>query len=197
MNFFLIVCCNTPKPNQQAILLHLEFPPWIIEESLYINARKIFKQENNYFFYLIILLSTWGLTPPKTELLENFASFYIHHHHLVVPSARISLTLSRYLSLSFIASGRSSGLHPVSSQSCCMLVQAGRPAFARPWEGVHWSTSLISSSLHIQQGPVCLVRLTWLVFVIGGKWPYTCCFVGRCFRDTKMLRTILNRFYIQ
>ena len=43
-----------------------------------------------------------------------------HHHHLVVPSARISLTLSRHPSLSFIASGRSSGSHPVSSQNCCM-----------------------------------------------------------------------------
>ena len=41
-------------------------------------------------------------------------------HHLVVPSAWISLTLSRHTSLSFIASSRSSGLHPVSSQSCCM-----------------------------------------------------------------------------
>ena len=37
-----------------------------------------------------------------------------HHHHHVMPQAWISLTLSRYLSLSFIASGRSSGPHPVS-----------------------------------------------------------------------------------
>ena len=43
-----------------------------------------------------------------------------HHHHDVVPPARISLTLSRHFSLLFIASGRSSGLHPVSSLSCCM-----------------------------------------------------------------------------
>ena len=43
-----------------------------------------------------------------------------HHHHLVVPSAWISLTLSHHPSLSFIASGRSSGLYPVSAQSCCM-----------------------------------------------------------------------------
>ena len=42
-----------------------------------------------------------------------------HHHHVVLP-ARISLTISRHFSLSFIASGRSSGLHPVSSHSCCM-----------------------------------------------------------------------------
>ena len=70
-----------------------------------------------------------------------------HQHHHIVPLARISLTLSRHFSLSFIASGRSSGLHPVSSHSCCMYVRAGRPAFARPYVGVHWSTSLMSLSL--------------------------------------------------
>ena len=35
-----------------------------------------------------------------------------HHHHHVALSARISVTLSRHPSLSHIASGRSSGLHP-------------------------------------------------------------------------------------
>ena len=73
---------------------------------------------------------------------------------------RISLTLARHLSLSFIASGGSSGLHPVSSQSCCMLFRAGHPAFARPCEGIHRSTFLMSSSLLLQQCPACLVRLT-------------------------------------
>ena len=59
---------------------------------------------------------------------------YIYHHH--VPLARISLTLSRHFSLSFIASGRSSELHPISSHSCCMYVRAGRPAFVQPYVGV-------------------------------------------------------------
>ena len=95
-----------------------------------------------------------------------------HHHHHVVSLSRISLTLSRHFSLSFIASGRSSGLHPVSSHSCYMYVRAGRPSFARPYVGVHRSTSLMSSSLLLQQCPACLVRLTWIVFVIGGRWPY-------------------------
>ena len=40
---------------------------------------------------------------------------YIYISHHVVPSARISVTLPHHLSLLFIASGRSSGLHPVSS----------------------------------------------------------------------------------
>ena len=36
----------------------------------------------------------------------------------------------------------------------------------------------MSSSLLLHQCPACLVRLTWIVFVIGGWWPYSCCFVG-------------------
>ena len=94
-----------------------------------------------------------------------------HHHHRVVLVARISLTLSRHFSLSFIASGRSSGQHPVSSHSCWMYVRAGRPSCARSCVGVHKSSSLMNSSLLLQQCPACLVRLTWIVFVIGGRWP--------------------------
>ena len=107
----------------------------------------------------------------------------INHHHHVLPLARISLTLSRHFSLTFIASGRSSGLHPVSSHSCCMYVRAGRPAFARPYAGVHRSTSLMSLSLLLQQCPACLVRLAWIVFVMGGRWPYSWCLVSYCRQD--------------
>ena len=96
-----------------------------------------------------------------------------HHHHHVVPPVRMSLTLSRHFSLSFIASGRSSGLYHVSSHSCCMYVRAGRPAFAWPYVGIHRSTSLMSSFLLLQQCPACLVRLAWIVFVMGGNWPYS------------------------
>ena len=74
-------------------------------------------------------------------------------------SARISLNLYLHFFQSFIATGRSSGLDPVSSHSCCMYVRGGRPAFARPYVGVHRSTSLMSSSLLLQQCPACLVRL--------------------------------------
>ena len=115
-----------------------------------------------------------------------------HHHHHVVPPAWISLTLSRHFSLSFIAFGRSSGLHPISSHSCCMYVRADCPAFAWPYVGVHRSTSLISSSLLLQQCPVCLVRQTCIVFVMGGKWPYSWCLVG-CWRQD-LFNIALNIF---
>ena len=116
----------------------------------------------------------------------------LYHHHHVVLVARISLTLSRHFSLSFIASGKSSGQYPVSSHSCWMYVRAGRPDFARPCVGVHKSTSLMSSSLLLQQCPACLVRLTWIVFVIGSRWPYSWCLVGCCRQDLfKIARSIL------
>ena len=78
-------------------------------------------------------------------------SLNYHHHHHVVLVARISLTLSRHFSLSVIASGRSSGLHPVSSHSCWMYIRASRPAFARPYEVGNRSTLIMSSSLLLQQ----------------------------------------------
>ena len=118
--------------------------------------------------------------------LKSSASGYLYctfHHHHVALVARISLTLSRHSSLSFIALGRSSGQHPVSSHSCWMYVRAGCPAFARPCVGVHKSTSLMSSSLLLQQCPACLVHLTWIVFMIGGRWPYSWCLVGCCRQD--------------
>ena len=31
----------------------------------------------------------------------------------------------------------------------------------------------MSSSLLLQQCPACLVRLTWIVFVIESRWPYS------------------------
>ena len=109
----------------------------------------------------------------KNQKIQSNVYCNIYHHHHVVPLARISLTLPCHFSLSFIASGRSSGLHPISSHCCCLYVRAGRPAFAQPYVGVHWSTSLMNSSLLLQQCTACLVRLAWIVFVMGGKWPYS------------------------
>ena len=116
---------------------------------------------------------------------------WVYHHHLVVPPAWISQTLSRHSTLSFIASGRSFRLHPVSSQSYCMSVRA---AFAWPCEGFHRSSSLMSSSLLLQQCPTCLVRPTLIVFAMGGKRPYSCCFVGCYLQD---LFNIARRILVQ
>ena len=58
--------------------------------------------------------------------------------------------------------------------------------------GVHRSTSLMSSSLLLQQCPACLVRVTWIVFVMGGMWPYSWGLVGCCRQDLfNIARSIL------
>ena len=121
-------------------------------------------------------------------LFDGFGSQYSHHHHVTLQAQ----TLSRHPSLSSTASGRSSGLHPVSAQSCCMQLRVGRPTFGRPYEGVNRSTSLMSSSLLLQQCPACLVRLTQIVFVMGVRQPYRFCFVGCCLQDMfNIARSIL------
>ena len=125
---------------------------WHINFCRLFNAKSVFMK--------IVLFQTI-----RFRISTQFKCHHHHHHHVVLP-ARISLTLSRLFSLSFIAFGRSSGLHPVSSHSFCMYVRAGRPAFAWPYAGVHRSTSLMSSSLLLQQCPVCLVCLTCIVFVM-------------------------------
>ena len=129
------------------------------------------RKENFLFWRLLLTCKGNKIKVIKRVKFVYVENFFMrrHHHHYVVPLARISLTFSHHFSQSFIASGRSSGLHPVSSQSCCVYVRAGRPAFARPYVGVHSSTSLMNSSLLLQQCPACLVRLTWIVFVMGGR----------------------------
>ena len=137
--------------------------------QVFLSNTNNYMVSSNYFYLMIVIC----LYPVVCFQVTN------HHHRHVVPLARISLTLSRHFSLSFIDYGRSSGLHPVSSYSFCMYVLAGCPAFAWPYVGIHRSTSLMSLSLLLQQCPVCLVRLTWIVFVMGGRWR----FVGCCRLD--------------
>ena len=104
------------------------------------------------YFCGYMLFNSWiQMSIGSLDVLQSANT--CHHHPHVALVARISLILSRHSSLSFIALGRSSGQHPVSSHSCWMYVRAGRPAFARPCVGVHKSTSLMSSSLLLQQCP--------------------------------------------
>ena len=65
-------------------------------------------------------------------------------------------------------------LYVGSSWSSCLCLSMWR---------VHKSMSLMILSPLLQQWPECLVRLTWIVFLMGGRWSYSCCFVGCCFQD--------------
>ena len=52
----------------------------------------------------------------------------------------------------------------------------------------------MSSSLLLKQCPIYLVLLTWIVFVMGGRWPYSCCFGKCCLHD---LFNIANSIFVQ
>ena len=72
---------------------------------------------------------------------------------------------------------------PYRHRTAVCRLELSRPAFARPCEGIHRGTSFISSSQLLHQCPACLVRLILIDFVMGGWWPYSCCFVGCCLQD--------------
>ena len=110
------------------------------------------------------------------------SNIHLQHHH-VEPPARISLAFSSNPTLQSIGLGICSRFHTISAQDCCIKVLAGRPAFVRQCKGVHKSMSLMSSSPLLQQCPQFQVCQTWIVFVMGGKWPYSWCFVGWCLQD--------------
>ena len=103
----------------------------------------------------------------------------------------------RHFSLSFIASGRSlwttSRILTLLLNVCSLLVVL---LLLSSYVGVHKSTSLMSLSLLLQQCPACLVRLTWIVFVIGGRWLKHCNSIGKFFFKYKYLflfaRLLLN-----
>ena len=55
----------------------------------------------------------------------------------------------------------------------------------------------MSSSLLLQLCPTYFVHLTWMVFEMGGKWLYSCCFVGFYFLDLfKTAWTILSLHFV-
>ena len=126
-------------------------------------------------------------------ILNTYIYIY-HHHHQAALLARVFLTLS----LSIRPHHPSLPASPLNSILClsrAIVDFAGRPALAPSYEGVHGRTSLVSSSLFLQQCPACLIRLTWMVLVMGGQWLNSCYFVGCCFQDLfNIARSILEQF---
>ena len=77
-------------------------------------------------------------------------------------------------------------------RATCRIYRGWLSCLCSSCEGVYRSVSLMSLSLLLQQCPTCLVRLTLIVFVMGGKWPYSSCFLGCCLHDLfNIARSIL------
>ena len=94
--------------------------------------------------------------------------------HLTIDSLN-SLTICHYWSLlSVIPLDGNECFHRTDESFCWLTLVC-------LWVGVHWETLLMSSFLLLQQCTVGIAYLTWTVCEIGGKWLYSCCFVGYCF----------------
>ena len=92
-----------------------------------------------------------------------------------------STDISDPLSTSPYRSSTLAGLHgyiPYHHIATVCMFELAILLLPRPYAGVHRSTSLMSTSLLLQQCPACLVRLAWIVFVMGGRWPYSWCLEG-------------------
>ena len=114
------------------------------------------------------VMESWRVEQKSNTKNDNIN----HHHHHVTLSARISLTLSCHPSLSSIASGIGTELFYVgSSWSSCLC--------SSMWGGPHEYVTYE----YVPTCPACLIRLTWIVFVMDCKWPYSGCFVGCCLHD--------------
>ena len=114
--------------------------------------------------------------------LFSVSHCYLLHHH-EAPPAQNSLTLSCHPSLSSIAPGRSSRLHPYISTELLYIGSSWWSCFCLflwrgPQEHVAYELYLL-----LHQCPACLVRLTWIVFVMGGWWLHSCYFVRCCLQD--------------
>ena len=83
-----------------------------------IDDRDSWQEKKSENSLLRALLNYYDIYIYKCPNNHKYLPLTNHHHHHIALVAQISMTLSRHSSLSFIALGRSSGQHPVSSHSC-------------------------------------------------------------------------------
>ena len=89
------------------------------------NVKQKKEKKNTTLLLVELLAVTWAPYILRQPIL-SFHHHHHHHHHYVLLTAQSSLTLSPYPSLSSIAPGRSSRLHPVSVQNWCKYLLVDR-----------------------------------------------------------------------
>ena len=87
---------------------------------------------------------------------------------------------SRMVWPSVITLSKFSWQHLVFEQSWWMEDFVGQLTLVCPCIRVHRRMSLMCEFLPPHQCSACLA---WMVYEMGGKWLYNCCFVGCCLQD--------------
>ena len=140
----------------------------------HINHCRLFKVKSSLYIHTKYiwfgLVGFYGISTTEVYLMTNPLYTYI-----IIIIIIMSLCQHRYFWPS-LAIPPYCPLLPAGLQGYIPYRYVGSSwtsCLCRPCEGVHMSTSLMSSSLLLQQCPACLVRLILIVFVIGGRGPYS------------------------
>ena len=144
-------------------------------------------------FSWLMSLFVWVLCHINLSKLfyAKFSLYTYHHHphhHQVMLSARISLTLpATLLYRPSLPAGPQGYILYRHRAVVYWFKLAVLPLFVH----VMWSTGVCHLWVHpnfSQKCPACLVRLT---FRGGCNWLYSCCFVGCCFHDLFSIARII------
>ena len=146
-----------------AELLHFTLDPYLIMLSV--------KQGGIKYYFWVCGMTRPGIEPWSHGSLANILTIFII---LTIMSCRQhgfpwpSLAISPYRSSPLVGL---QGYNPYPYRAAvCMFELVVLLLLGHMWV-IHRSISLMSSSLLLQPCPACLVRLTWIVFVMGGRWP--------------------------
>ena len=104
-----------------------------------------------------------------------------NHPHKVVLILQSFLTLSHHKTQSSIATGSSSWSYPEFALSWCMKVLSGKSTLMSLRVGIQEWTSLMCSSLLLQQNWACIV--IWMAIKMEGQWLCICCLEEGCFQN--------------
>ena len=141
--------------NQFEIILSLHVWEKILKKKNTFFKRVILLNDHRIYIYIYIYIYISSCRATSTDIPDALRSLLpsVHRPWLVFRATSRILTELLYVCLTW------------SSCFCSAICE------------VHRSTTLMSSSLLLRRCPVCLFRLTWIVFVMGCRWPYSWCLV--------------------
>ena len=149
------------------------------------------KENSTHSYYAIINLFRQRAMHHASSDGFVYRNIHHHHHHVTQISMDIIDPLSPHLSIvhCFRQVFRTTScigpelLYIGSSWSSCLCSAMWRG----PQEYISYELVRTSTAMSCMSGSSIL-----MVFVMGGKWPYSCCFVGYCLHDLfNIARSIL------
>ena len=112
----------------------------------------------------------WMFLSGTRTVISTISKIRIQSSSSSLPSSCAANTISPVFTLPFVSSVHCTQ-QVLEVHSVSVL-----PKPARQCKGLHWITSLLSSTLLLLQYPAYLIRLIRMFLEIGGRWPCSCYF---------------------